>query len=112
MWYVFYLFSIAATNQWLNWTILGCIFLTGLFRECPWGWRGGRALTRHHRSRCNRCNRWLCAAAASLSFSLHTSDLQPVDLSPTALTPPPPTTTRALASQVPPGASLDVVSEG
>ena len=31
MWWAFYLFSVAATSDFLNWTILGCIFLTGLF---------------------------------------------------------------------------------
>merc|ERR1719460_1374179 len=31
MWWCFYLFSIAATGRWLNWTIWGVIFLTGLF---------------------------------------------------------------------------------
>jgi len=31
MWWVFYLFSVAATGQWLNWTIWGAVFLSGLF---------------------------------------------------------------------------------
>ena len=31
LWWVFYGFSVAATGQWLNWTILGAIFLTLLF---------------------------------------------------------------------------------
>jgi len=31
MWWVFYLFSVAATGRWLNWTIWGAIFLSGLF---------------------------------------------------------------------------------
>ena len=31
MWYFFYLFSVAATGRWLNFTLLGAVFLTGLF---------------------------------------------------------------------------------
>ena len=31
MWWVFYIYSVAATGNWLNWTICGCIFLAGLF---------------------------------------------------------------------------------
>ena len=31
MWWVFYLFAIGASNQWLHWTGLGCILLTLLF---------------------------------------------------------------------------------
>ena len=31
MWWVFYLFAVAASGQWLNWTGLGCILLTALF---------------------------------------------------------------------------------
>lgn len=31
MWCVFYLFSVSATGMWLNWSILGAIFLTLLF---------------------------------------------------------------------------------
>lgn len=31
MWWAFYLFSIPATGRCLNWTIWGCIFLSGLF---------------------------------------------------------------------------------
>lgn len=31
MWWVFYLFGVAATGNWLNWTIWGALFLTGLF---------------------------------------------------------------------------------
>mmetsp|Transcript_75323 Transcript_75323/g.232977 ORF Transcript_75323/g.232977 Transcript_75323/m.232977 type:complete len:344 (-) Transcript_75323:175-1206(-) len=31
MWWCFYLFSISATGQWLNWTILGPVFLSALF---------------------------------------------------------------------------------
>jgi len=31
MWWVFYLFSVAASGKWINWTILGCVFLAGLF---------------------------------------------------------------------------------
>ena len=31
LWYVFYIFSVAATGQWLNWTLFGCVFLSGLF---------------------------------------------------------------------------------
>lgn len=30
-WWSFYLFSVGATGQWLNWTIWGPLFLTGLF---------------------------------------------------------------------------------
>mmetsp|Transcript_89847 Transcript_89847/g.159836 ORF Transcript_89847/g.159836 Transcript_89847/m.159836 type:complete len:339 (+) Transcript_89847:50-1066(+) len=31
MWWAFYLFSVPATGKWLNWTIWGPIFLSGLF---------------------------------------------------------------------------------
>ena len=31
MWYVFYLFAVAATGQWVHWTGLGCIALTLVF---------------------------------------------------------------------------------
>eukprot|EP00933_Yihiella_yeosuensis_P076472 TRINITY_DN8625_c1_g1_i1.p1 TRINITY_DN8625_c1_g1~~TRINITY_DN8625_c1_g1_i1.p1 ORF type:complete len:363 (+),score=39.75 TRINITY_DN8625_c1_g1_i1:84-1091(+) len=31
MWWAFYLFSVSATGKWLNWTIWGTIYLTGLF---------------------------------------------------------------------------------
>ena len=31
MWWVFYLFAVAASGQWLHWTGLGCILLTLLF---------------------------------------------------------------------------------
>ena len=31
MWWVFYLFSVAATGKWLNWTLAGAVFLAGLF---------------------------------------------------------------------------------
>ena len=31
MWWVFYLFAVGASNQWLHWTGLGCILLTLLF---------------------------------------------------------------------------------
>eukprot|EP00931_Biecheleriopsis_adriatica_P040731 TRINITY_DN23336_c0_g1_i1.p1 TRINITY_DN23336_c0_g1~~TRINITY_DN23336_c0_g1_i1.p1 ORF type:complete len:337 (+),score=46.61 TRINITY_DN23336_c0_g1_i1:48-1058(+) len=31
MWWAYYLFSITATGRWLNWTIWGAIFLSGLF---------------------------------------------------------------------------------
>lgn len=31
LWWAFYLFSVSATGEWLNWTIWGSIFLTGLF---------------------------------------------------------------------------------
>merc|ERR1712100_1003323 len=30
-WWSFYLFSVSATGNWLNWTIWGPLFLTGLF---------------------------------------------------------------------------------
>jgi steroid 5-alpha reductase family enzyme len=32
MWVVFYLFSIAATGEWLNWTVAGCVLLIILFQ--------------------------------------------------------------------------------
>lgn len=32
IWIVFYLFSVAASGQWINWTISGCILLMVLFR--------------------------------------------------------------------------------
>lgn len=31
MWWAFYLYSVAATGRWLNWTLWGAIFLSGLF---------------------------------------------------------------------------------
>lgn len=31
MWWTFYLFSVSATQRWLNWTIWGAVFLAGLF---------------------------------------------------------------------------------
>jgi len=31
MWWAFYLFSVSATGSWLNWTLGGPLFLTGLF---------------------------------------------------------------------------------
>eukprot|EP01065_Artemidia_motanka_P012250 TRINITY_DN1672_c0_g1_i1.p1 TRINITY_DN1672_c0_g1~~TRINITY_DN1672_c0_g1_i1.p1 ORF type:complete len:367 (+),score=84.74 TRINITY_DN1672_c0_g1_i1:142-1101(+) len=31
MWWAFYLFSVAATGDAVNWTVSGCVFLTGLF---------------------------------------------------------------------------------
>merc|ERR1712232_1153893 len=31
MWWSFYIFSIGATGKYLNWTVLGAVFLTGLF---------------------------------------------------------------------------------
>ena len=31
LWWSFYLFSVPATGAWLNWTVLGAAFLTGLF---------------------------------------------------------------------------------
>lgn len=32
IWIVFYLFSVAATGEWLNWTVAGCVLLVILFR--------------------------------------------------------------------------------
>ena len=31
MWWAFYLFSVAGTGKWLNWTLAGAVFLVGLF---------------------------------------------------------------------------------
>lgn len=31
-WICFYLFSVAASGQWLNWSIMGCVLLVALFR--------------------------------------------------------------------------------
>merc|ERR1719183_2260500 len=31
MWWVFYLFGVAATGQWLNWSIIGVVFLSCMF---------------------------------------------------------------------------------
>lgn len=33
MWWVFYLFAVAASGEWFNWTALGFLLLTGLFIE-------------------------------------------------------------------------------
>ncbi len=33
MWWVFYLFAVAASGEWINWTGLGFLLLTGLFIE-------------------------------------------------------------------------------
>jgi steroid 5-alpha reductase family enzyme len=32
IWVVFYLFSVAATGEWLNWTIVGAVLLVILFK--------------------------------------------------------------------------------
>jgi steroid 5-alpha reductase family enzyme len=31
LWWAFYLFSVAATGAWVNWTLAGCVFLALLF---------------------------------------------------------------------------------
>jgi steroid 5-alpha reductase family enzyme len=32
IWIIFYLFSVNATGQWINWTIGGCVLLVILFK--------------------------------------------------------------------------------